>query len=100
MQDLFTGEFVWMELYRDSIPGWPDIEDLDDNLCAIPFPVKIVDAWYREVIWPRWYQKSLTLDDVKTWIRDHYTTDETDGLFQFAADRGYYPEDIELYSNW
>ena len=100
MKELFTEERVWITLYRDTIPGWPEITNLDDNLCSIPFPREIIEAWYREVIWPKWYQKSLTPDDVKTWFLEHYTADENDGLLEFAADRGYYPEDIELYPNW
>lgn len=92
-------ELIWVELYRDSIPGWFEIKDLDDNLCKIPFPRWLLNSWYREVVWPKWYQKSLTPDDLDIWLKDHYTADQNDGLFQFALFHKYYPEDIELCPN-
>jgi len=86
---------VWVTIYRDNIPGWPAEACETDNLCEIPVPIGILRRWYRNEIMPAW-DGALTIYDFDTWYRDLYTADDTDGLFRYAEEHGYYPEDIIL----
>ena len=86
----------WVTIYKDTIPGWPFDENGyplmgDTNLCDVPIPERILREWFDSEIAPN--DPELTFEK---WFWEESTADDTDGLFTFAMDRGYYPDDIIL----
>lgn len=89
-------KLLWTCVYKDTIPGWPFDEDgyplgSDTNLCDIPFPESILRKWFWNTIGQ--YHPDYPFEH---WFYDDCTADDTDGLFAFAVDQGYYPESIVL----
>jgi hypothetical protein len=78
-------------------PGWPFDENgyplgSDTNMCEIQVPESLLRKWFEEKLssnCPDW--------TFEHWFHEESTADETDGLFTWLEDHGYYPEDIYLY---
>lgn len=88
-------------LYCDSTGLFSEEECDEDNLCDMLFPQEILREWYRtnedafmeaspEVI--KGKLQEMKDDAWKYWFDFYSTAEDTDGLFQFALDRGVTPK--------
>lgn len=75
-------ELVYMTVYCSTTGLFNEDEMNKDNLTDIAFPRFIVKEWFDQC----GDEKDCTFDE---WLTEEYTADSTDGLYQFALDRGF-----------
>ena len=72
-------------IYRDNVTG---THDSDDNLMYLTVKTKILKQWFYKYIREYSPHKELSAEkQFDKWLTE-YTADDTDGLFQFAKQRG------------
>lgn len=82
---------VEVTIYKTSVPYYTEHLDVsnsffDENMMEVEFPRSIVEDWYDQ------YPEDFEGDSFDDWFSNYYTADDTDGLFQFAVDRGFHPQ--------
>lgn len=90
-------KLIPVTVYCDSTDLYTEEEVMQENLCELYFPEEIVRAWYEADITAHEEDQKAelgpnTVCSFETWLRDVYTADGTDGLYQFAVDHGFQPE--------
>lgn len=68
-------------VYKDATPWFTEEEIMEDNLCELSFPRKMVQDFY--------IANGGSINSFMEWIQDIYTADDVDGLFSFCKDRGF-----------
>lgn len=82
-------------VYCDSTNMYTDEEINKDNLTYMLFPEKMVMAWYysreKEFVEETAFELGISEEDCnfQRWFDDVYTADDTDGLYNFAKQRGF-----------
>ena len=65
---------------------WDDPDTFgDDNFCYVNIPTDIVMKWFYDYIYNA---NDPEVDDFEKWYKEVYTADDTDGLYQYAKERG------------
>lgn len=82
-------------IYCDSTGLFSETEIFNDNLTEMFFPIWIVQEWYKEH--EKDFIEACKTDSLKepcfeTWINEVYTADDTDGLYNYAVEKGYDPK--------
>lgn len=72
---------MYITIYKDATPWYTEEEIMEDNMCELMFPRKMVQEFY--------ISNGGDLNSFVEWIQDLYTADEMDGLYYFCVDRGF-----------
>ena len=81
-------------LYCDSTGLFSKRECDNNNLTEMLFPEWILQEWYEKnekIFIAECEENSVNAPCFKTWITDVYTADDTEGLYDFAVEKGYDP---------
>ena len=81
-------------IYRDSTGLFSEEECFNDNLIDMLFPEWIVEEWYKRYETEFIIQCKTEVNEkpcFKTWYTEVYTADDTDGLYDFAVEKGFQP---------
>ena len=78
---------LWVCLYKDSTGQFEEDELQFDNLVDLPFPERIVAEWYEDHVKDDYDGPGK--DSYEYWFQYESTADDTDGLYQFALERGW-----------
>lgn len=88
-------EMLEVTIYKSSVTPYMSKYDMDfddpffdtpDNMMEIEFPRSIVEAWYNEC------PEEFKGEDFDDWFFNESTADDTEGLYDFAVDRGFTPD--------
>lgn len=97
-------------VYCSSTGLFSEEECYLENLTDMMFPEWIVREWYKEN--KKDFIEECKSDSLKepcfeTWLNEVYTADDTDGLYEFAVEKGYDPifdgynsNDAVVYENY
>ena len=82
-------------LYADSTNLFSESECDSDNSCSMLFPEWIVRRWYEENEGAKEVADELDIPleeaTMELWLKNVYTFDSTDGLYEFAVENGVTP---------
>lgn len=81
-------------IYRDSTRLFSETECDNNNLTEILLPEWILQEWYKKNekdFIKECEENSLNVSCFRTWITEVYTADDTDGLYDFAVEKGFQP---------
>ena len=78
-------EMVEVTIYCDTTGYFSEAECVSDNLCEMKFPRQIVKDYFMQ------QRGESSEGDFDKWLNDECTADETDGLFDYAKQRGFTP---------
>lgn len=92
-----------VEVYCDTIPNFPEeiILKRDINLCILTVPENIMNEWYnihkKEIHEDirKEFGDIYVLNPLAFWLKNIYTADGTEDLYEFCMKRNYLPG-IEL----
>jgi hypothetical protein len=88
-------EMLEVTIYKSTVTPYMSKYDMDfndpffdtpDNMMEVEFPRSIVEAWYNQC------REFFDGEDFDDWLRNEYTADDTDGLYDFAVERGFTPD--------
>lgn len=82
-------DLVSICVYKDSTGRYSDEECNQDNTVDLQFPVRILWAWYNNMM-----ERPCVPDEFWYWLDEQSTADDTDGLVQFAEK--YYDYHVEF----
>ena len=93
-------KMLWCCVYCDTsgLFSAEELENMNDNLVDIEFPSIIVHEWYeqRKKIFDYETARELKIPiesaDFDKWFYEVSDADDTDGLCQFARERGFNPQ--------
>lgn len=74
---------IYVCVYCDSTGLYTEEECDFDNMTYLQFPESIVKEWFD-------FKGYGKFTEFHRWLSDEYTCDDTDGLYQFALDRGFH----------
>ena len=80
-------KLIYVDIYADSTGQYSEDEVFRCNCVSVQVPERIVKLWFEEEVEAA-YEWRITFDE---WLRDYYTCDDTDGLYQFSVEHGYCP---------
>ena len=75
---------MFMTIYCDTTGLFSEEEMNRDNCCEMEFSEETVREWFET----QYYGPEMPFEE---WIADYYTADDTDGLYEFALDKGETP---------
>lgn len=86
-------ELIPVCIYCDSTGLFSEEEYYSENLTDMMFPAWIVNEWYKK------NEKDFALEceaegykaNIYNWYTEVYTADDTDGLYDFAVQKGFDP---------
>ena len=91
-------KMILMTVYGDSTGLLSESEMNNENMVDLMFPERIVRQWYEETNCAEETADELGKDisecTFEEWVEEVYTCDSTDGLYDFAVERGcdpYFP---------
>lgn len=79
---MYERDLLYMTIYCDTTGLYTEDEINKDNLTEIAFPRWIVKEWFEQ-------SDEKELYSFEKWLEELYDADSTDGLYQFALDRGF-----------
>jgi hypothetical protein len=80
-------KLIYVDIYADTTGQYTEAEIIRCNCVSVQIPERIVRQWFEEKAKPNYDWGP----DFKEWLKDLYTCDDTDGLYQFSVDHGYCP---------
>lgn len=96
-------------IYCDSTGLFSEEECNGDNLTDMLFPAWIIEAWYKEneKVFAFKCEAEGYEANLYNWYTEVYTANDTDGLYDFAVEKGYDPvfdmsanvQDAVIYEN-
>ena len=89
-------KLIYVDIYADTTGQYSEDEVLRCNCVSVQIPEKIVRLWFEEKASER-YAWEVTFEE---WLRDYYTCDDTDGLYQFSVEHGYTPVCGHKCNDW
>ena len=100
MNETFLGHIIRCvaSVYCDSTGLYTDEECFDDNLCDLYFPEWIVREWYKtnecDLVYITMRELHIPESEVtfEKWFYEASTAMDTDGLYDFALERGFKAE--------
>ena len=98
LEQMSPDTLVSVDIYLDTVTKYtPEMKDGilgddRDNLLTVDFPLSIVKAWYDEHKEDLSDNPCFPSTTFEEWLVACYTCDDTDGLYEFAVDRGFEPE--------
>lgn len=81
-------EMIAVDLYADTVLEWDDGFErfFEDNIITLDFPRSLLQEYFNE------YFADDCEYDFDTWLKDEYTCDDMDDLYNFARKKGFAPE--------
>ena len=102
-------KLIPVTIYCDSTGLFSETECNTDNLTDMLFPEWIVNEWYKENerVFAFKCEAAGYEANAYNWYTEVYTADDTDGLYDFAVEKGYDPvfdmsantQDAVVYEN-
>jgi len=104
-----NAKLIPVTIYCDSTGLFSEEECNTDNLTDMLFPGWIVEAWYKEneIVFASECEAEGYEANPYNWYTEVYTANDTDGLYDFAVEKGYDPmfdmpvntQDAVIYEN-
>lgn len=87
-------KMIYVDIYADTTGQYSEDEVFYCNCVSVQIPERIVRLWYEENFGQE--EKLYFCGDpfentFETWLKEVYTCDDTDGLYQFSVKHGYCP---------
>ena len=91
--------FYPISIYKDTTGQYTDVECDDDNVVEIPVPIDLLWQWFvecaefdrEECCWtPEDGWCDLTRDDLKKWVFEESTCDDTQNLYDWLCNHNYF----------
>lgn len=79
--------YLWICLYKDSTGKFTEEDCYKDNLIDLQFPECIIAEWYEDHVKDDYDGPGK--NSYVYWFRYVSTADDTDGLYQYALERGW-----------
>lgn len=76
-----------IDVYKDTTP-WndePSTNIWDKNFAEIDVPADVLMKWFYDYCY---IKEDEEYGDFENWYKNVYTCDDTDGLYQYAKERG------------
>ena len=89
-----TEKLLNIDIYADSTGQYSEEETYACNCVSVRIPEDIVRRWYEENIGQeeKLYFFGIEYENTfETWLKEVYTCDDTDGLYQYSVEHGYRP---------
>lgn len=84
-------ETMIVDVYCDTTGLYTEDEMNMGNMAGLEFPTEIVREYFNE------QYSEMSFD---FWYKEYYTCDDTEELYAFATERGYYAPKATRYDGW